>query len=104
MSNEKTNESRIRGAGLRMALKFIPQDLLDQAPATLEKYLLNQLSDVELDSQEVSSCYLIAPNDVDGGLRIMLVTMDETCTVIRIIKKTTLGELFRAILNEAKDM
>lgn len=104
MSNEKTNESRIRGAGLRMAMKLIPQDLLDQAPATLEKYLLNQLADVEPERHESTACYLIAPDDTDGGLRIMLVILDEQCTVTRIVKKTTLGELFRQILNEAKEM
>lgn len=93
------NEKRIRNAGLRMALKLIPQDLLDQAPATLEKYLLNQLSE-----HDPSSCYIIAPDQTDGGLRLMLVTMDDNCAVDRIHKKTTLSELFRTILDEMKEM
>ena len=98
------NDKRIRNAGLRMALKLIPQDMLDQAPATLERYLLNQLTDVEPERHEVGACYLIAPDDTDGGLRIMLVTLDEQCAVSRIVKKTTMTELFRQILDEMKEM
>ena len=101
---EKTNESRLKSAGLRMALKLIPQDLLDQAPATLEKYLLTELMAVEPERHESSSCYLIAPDDKDGGLRLMLVTLDEQCAVSRVIKKTTLSELFRQILEGMKEM
>ena len=98
------NEKRIKAAGIRMALKMIPQDLLDQAPATLEKYLLKQLTEVEPDRHEVNACYLIAPDDTDGGLRIMLVTFDEQCSVSRVIKKTTFSELFRQILGEMKEL
>ena len=103
------NENRLRNAGLRMAMKLIPGDLIDKAPATLEKYLFNQLAEVEPDRHEASACYLIAPDDastgsVPGGLRIMLVTLDEQCAVSRVIKKTTMSELFRQILDEMKDM
>ena len=86
------NEKRIRAAGLRMAMKLIPQDVLDQ------------LTDVEPDRHEANACYLIAPDDTDGGLRIMLVTLDEQCSVSRVIKKTTFSELFRQILGEMKEM
>ena len=98
------NEKRIRNAGLRMALKLIPQDLLDQAPATLEKYLLGQLADVEPERHEGGTCYLIAPNDTTGALRIMLCTLDENCAVSRIVKETTLSDLFRQILDGMKEM
>lgn len=98
------NENRLRRAGLRMAMKLIPQDLIDKAPATLEKYLLNQLTEVEPDRHEVNACYLIAPDDAAGGLRIMIVTLDEQCAVSRVIKKTTMSELFRQILDEMKEM
>ena len=98
------NDKRIRNAGLRMALKLIPQDLLDQAPATLEKYLLNQLTEAEPDRHEVNAVYLIAPDDKDGGLRIMTVMLDEQCAVSRVLKKTTISELFRQILSEMKEM
>ena len=101
---EKTNESRIRAAGLRMALKLLPDDLLQQAPATLEKYLLNQLSDVEPERHEAGACYVIAPDDKDGGLRIKLCTLDEQCAVSRIVKKITLSDLFRQILEGMKEM
>ena len=87
-----------------MALKLLPPDLIDQAPAVLEKYLLNQLTDVEPEQNESGTCYLIAPDDTDGGLRIMLVTLDEQCTISRVIKKTTFSELFRQVIAEMKDM
>lgn len=98
------NEKRLRNAGLRMAMKLIPQELLDQAPATLEKYLLDQLTDVEPMSNESGTCFIIAPDETDGGLRLMLVTLDEKCTINRVIKKTTFSELFRKILEEMKEM
>ena len=87
-----------------MALKLIPQDMLDQAPATLEKYLLGQLADVEPERHEASACYLIAPDDTTGALRLMLVTLDEQCAVSRIIKKQTISELFNQILNGIKEL
>ena len=98
------NEKRLRHAGLRMALKLIPPDLLDQAPATLEKYLLNQLADVDPERHEAGACYLIAPNNTTGALRIMLVTLDEQNAVSRIVKETTMSELFRQILDGMKEM
>lgn len=98
------DEKRLRNAGLRMALKLIPQDLLEQAPATLEKYLLGQLTEVDPERHEAGACYVIAPDDTDGGLRFMLCTMDEQCAVSRIVKKTTLSELFRQILEGMKEM
>ena len=87
-----------------MAMKFIPQDVIDNAPATLEKYLLNQLADVDQQRHETSACYVIAPDKKDGGLRFMLVTMDENCAVDRIIKKKTFGELFQQILSEMQKL
>lgn len=98
------NEKRIKAAGIRMAMKMIPQDLLDQAPATLEKYLLKQLTEVDAQRHETEACYLIAKDKTDGGLRLMIVTMDENCAVDRIVKKTTLYELFRQILGEMKEL
>ena len=87
-----------------MALKLIPQDMLDQAPATLEKYLLDKLTDVEPERHEAGACYVIAPDATDGGLRIMLCTMDEQSAISRIVSKVTLSELFRNILTEMKEM
>lgn len=101
---ENKNESRLRNAGLRMALKLIPEDLMQQAPATLEKYLLNQLADVEPDSNESGACYLIAPDNTTGALRLMLVTLDETSAVSRVIKTQTISELFRHIIEGIKEL
>lgn len=100
----KTNESRIKNAGLRMALKLIPDDLLQQAPATLERYLIDQLLEVSPNTNESGACYLISPDDHTGALRLMLVTLDEECRVSRIIKTMTISELFRKILDGIKDM
>ena len=98
------NENRIRNAGLRMALKLMPPDLLNAAPKHLESFLMERLRQVEPKRHEAGACYVIAPDDKDGGLRIMLCTMDEQCAVSRIVKKTTFSELFRQILGEMKEM
>ena len=99
-----SNDDKIKSAGLRMALKLIPQDLLDQAPATLEKYLLNELANVEPMTGESGSCFLIAPDNTIGALRVMTVTLDEESRVSRIIKTTTINDLFHHILEGLKEM
>ncbi len=99
-----SNESKLKAAGLRMALKLLPPDLIDQAPAVLEKYLLNELADIEPMTGESGSCFLLAPDDTIGALRLMTVTLDEECRVKRIIKSTTLSDLFRQILGNLKEL
>lgn len=101
---ESKNDNRLRNAGLRMALKLIPQDMLDQAPATLEKFLLGQLADVEPLHNEAGVCYLIAQDERVGALRLMLVTLDEQTAVSRIIKSQTISELFNQILEGIKEL
>ena len=101
---KNTNENRLRNAGLRMALKLIPDDLMRKAPATLENYLIDQLLEVSPNLNESGACYLISPDDSTGTLRLMLVTLDEECRVSRIIKTMTISELFRKILDGIKDM
>lgn len=98
------NEKKLRNAGLRMALKLIPKELLDQAPAQLEKFLLGQLTDVEPIQTESGACYLLAPDNNTGALRLMLVTLDEESRVSRIIKQQTLSELFNQILDGLKEL
>lgn len=98
------NETRLRNAGLRMAMKLIPEDLMLQAPATLEKYLLNQLTDVEPFQNEAGACYLIAPDNNTGALLVMLVALDEQSTVTRVVKKQTISELFRQIIEGIKEL
>lgn len=99
-----SNESRLKSAGLRMALKMIPDDLVQQAPATLETHLLKKLASVDPMTGESGSCFLLAPNDTTGALRLMTVTLDEESRVNRIIDETTLGELFRQILDNLKEL
>lgn len=104
MSDYKNNESKLKSAGLRMALKLIPQELLDQAPAALEKYLLNELTDVEPMTGESGSCFLIVPDSNTGAIRVMTVTLDEECRVKRIVKVTSLSDLFRKIVAGMKEL
>lgn len=104
MSDYKNNESKLKSAGLRMALKLIPQELLDQAPAALEKYLLNELTDVEPMTGESGSCFLIAPDSNTGAIRVMTVTLDEEIRVKRIVKVTSLSDLFRKIVAGMKEL
>ena len=102
--NKNQNENRLRNAGLRMALKLIPNDLMQQAPATLEKYLANQLLEVQPKLNESGACYLISPDDQTGALRLMLVTLDTECRICRILKVMTITELFNKILEGIKEL
>ena len=87
-----------------MALKLIPQELIDQAPAPLEKYLLNELADVEPMTGESGSCFLLAPDNTTGAMRLMTVTIDEESRVSRIIKTTSLSDLFCQIIDSLKEL
>lgn len=99
-----SNESKLKAAGLRMAMKLLPPDLIDQAPAVLEKYLLNELADIEPMTGESGSCFLLAPDNTIGALRLMTVTLDEESRVKRIIKTTSLSDLFRQMLESLKEL
>ena len=97
------NESKLKSAGLRMALKLLPPDLLNAAPQHLENYLKQRLQQVEPERHEAGACYLIAPRN-DGPLRVMTVTLDEQNAVSRIVSETTLDEIFKAILDNMKEL
>lgn len=97
------NETRIRKAGLRMAMKLIPPELLNAAPQHLEQFLRERLAQVEPEGNEVGSCFLIVPKP-DNTLSVMTVTLDEQNTVCRIVSETTIAEIFGAILNNMKEL
>ena len=99
-----SNESKLKAAGLRMALKLLPPDLLKAAPQHLESYLKQRLADVEPERHEAGACYLIAPHAHDGHLRVMTVTLNEQNAVSRIVSETTLDEIFKAILDNMKEL
>lgn len=99
-----SNEAKLKAAGLRMALKLLPPDLLNAAPQHLETFLRQRLEQVEPERHEAEVCYLIAPNATDGHLRVMTVTLDEQNAVSRIIGETTLEEIFNAILDNMKEL
>lgn len=106
MSNptDNTNETRLRAAGIRMALKLIPQDMMDSVPATIEAYLAAQLAEVEPIEGESGACYLIAPAEAKGRLSLKLVALDGQCAVCRIIKESTVTELFKKVIAEIKQI
>lgn len=99
-----SNESKLKAAGLRMALKLLPPDLLKAAPQHLENYLKQRLADVEPDRHEAGACFLIAPDTKDGHLRVMTVALDEQNAVSRIVSETTLEEIFASILENMKEL
>ena len=99
-----SNESKLKAAGLRMALKLLPPDLLKAAPQHLENFLKQRLADVEPDRHEAGACYLIAPDTKDGHLRVMTVALDEQNVVSRIVSETTLAEIFASILDNMKEL
>lgn len=99
-----SNESKLKAAGLRMALKLLPPDLLKAAPQHLENFLKQRLADVEPDRHEAGACFLIAPDAKDGHLRVMTVALDEQNAVSRIVSETTLAEIFASILDNMKEL
>lgn len=99
-----SNESKLKAAGLRMALKLLPPDVLAAAPARLEEYLKQRLEQVEPERHEAGACFLIAPHAHDGHLRVMTVALDEQNAVSRIVSETTLDEIFKAILDNMKEL
>lgn len=104
MDKPKTkSENRLRTAGLRMALKMIPDDLMKAAPAHLEKYLLEQLSKVEPETDEAGTVFMVAPQR-DESIAVFTVTLDEENRIRREIKKTTMAELFGQIVNNLKEL
>ena len=104
MKEAKNNESKLKAAGLRMALKLLPPDLLKAAPQHLESFLKQRLTDVEPERHEAGACFLIAPHAQDGHLRVMTVTLDEQNAVSRIVSETTLEEIFKAIIDNMKEL
>lgn len=103
MAETNKNESRLKSAGLRMALKLLPPDLLNKAPQLLENHLNERLSRIEPEGNEAGACYMIVPQP-DGSLVVMTVTLDEQNTVSRIVDKTNLTEIFQSLLNNLKDL
>lgn len=104
MIEAKNNESKLKAAGLRMALKLLPPDLLNAAPQHLENFLKQRLEQVEPERHEAGACYLIAPHAQDGHLRVMTVALDEQNAVSRIVSETTLEEIFASILDNMKEL
>lgn len=103
MAEPKTNESRLKSAGLRMALKLLPPDLLSKAPQLLENYLKERLSGIEPESNEAGACYLIEPQ-ADGTLAVLTVTLDEKNAVSRVVERTDLNAIFQSLLNNLKEL
>ncbi len=97
------NDNRIRSAGIRMALKLLPDDLLASAPAHLEKYLNDRLAKVELEPDEEGTAFLIAPK-ADGTLVVITATFDKDDTVRRVVEKTDLSKIFKQLLDNLKEL
>lgn len=103
MSEARNNESKLKTAGLRMALKLLPPDILEAAPRKLEEFLTERLRQVEPVAGEAGTGYLIIPAQ-DGQLSVHTATFDEQNTVQRIVSTTTLTEIFNAILSEMQNL
>ena len=102
--SQNKNESRLKAAGLRMALKLLPPDLLNAAPQHLESFLKQRLAEVDPERHELGACYLIAPHAQDGHLRVMTVTLDEQDAVSRIVEETNFAQIFQSILQNMQDL
>jgi len=97
---EKNN--KLKAAGVRMALRMIPADLLEGAPAKLASYLNERLARVELADGEARAAYLLAGQGEQ--MTVATVAMDAHGTVTRCFGTITLNELFSQILNQLKDL
>ncbi len=102
--SKNKNESRLKAAGLRMALKLLPPDLLKAAPQHLENYLKEKLRQEDTERHDAGACYLIAPDNKTGSLRIMMVTLDEQNAVSRIVEETNFAQIFQSILQNMQDL
>lgn len=97
------NEEKLKAAGLRMALKLLPADLLEKAPEHLEALLNDRLRAVEPATGEAGVCYLIAPA-ADGHMQILTVGMDERNSVTRIVGQSNFAQIFNALLENLKNI
>lgn len=98
------NETKLKAAGIRMALKLLPTDLLQKAPEHLENFLKERLEQVKLEAGEQGACYIIAPHPGDGHMRVITCTLDYHNTVKRLVSETTIAEIFASILENMKEM
>ena len=97
------NEEKLKAAGLRMALKLLPADLLEKAPEHLEALLNDRLRAVEPASGEAGVCYLIAPA-TDGHMQILTVGMDEQNAVTRVVAQSDFAQILNALLENLKNI
>lgn len=95
-------DNKLKAAGVRMALRMIPADLLEGAPAKLASYLNERLARVELAEGETRAAYLLAGQGEQ--MTVATVVMDAHGTVTRVAETTTLNLLFSQILNQLKDL
>ena len=94
--------SRIKAAGVRMALRMIPDDLMAQAPSRLAEHLNARLHDVQLEQGEQLAAYLLAGQG--DTMNIATVAMDGQGRVTRRIGDTlSMEELFNNIINQIKE-
>lgn len=97
------NEDKLKAAGLRMALKMIPDELVEKAPQHLETFLTERLKAVAPMTDEVGVVYLITP-DQEGHMQILTVGMDEKNTVTRLVAKSDFSQIFKSLLDNLKNL
>ena len=99
----KSNEDKIKAAGIRMALKMLPKDIMDAAPRHLETALTERLQKESPCQGEAGICYLLTPDD-GGHIKVLLVGMDEQNTVTRVVAASDLAEIFTTMLDNLKNI
>ena len=95
-------DNKLKAAGVRMALRMIPADLLEGAPTKLASYLNERLARVELAEGETRAAYLLAGQGEQ--MTVATVAMDAFGTVHRVVETTTMNLLFSQILNQLKEL
>jgi len=94
--------NRLRNAGLRMALKMIPDDMIAAVPAKIAAYLNERLAKIELKNDEERAVIMLS----DFGENEMLVntvTVNADGIIERVVEHTELTTLMNMLIKQTKE-
>lgn len=99
----KDNDDKLKARAVKMALRFIPDSLMESAPRHLEEFLNERLKAVSPETGESGAVYMMV-SQPGKSMKILLVTLDESSTVRRIVSQTTMAEIFAQIMDGLRKM
>lgn len=99
----KDNDDKLKARAVKMAVKLIPDSLMESVPKHLEEFLNDRLKAVSPETGEAGAVYMMVPQP-DNSMKILLVTLDESSAVRRVVSQTTMAEIFAQIMDGLKKM